>query len=338
MLSVLCIEALANCTVSNGVLRLPTVLSDDEYQEFRFNLRKSLLDGKIPFYKPIAVKVCSTKLQRVTNIDKDLDESYLGMIPQLIEAIIMPEEPVETVVGDWNMIDDKANRMFNTSRVIKSHSIPPSYLLYSKTFNSGPQYVSDFRYMVDKEKYGKNISNEPLKPLLKDSSPIVTISDNDIKSITLEMVFAQAAEEVTYMDIEKTIGNTKFMYLPVAQTYDLDSYLLISIMSQSNSEIAIGYKREIDESVLQAIFRNFGKRLLEDYEEQIKIETSPVHCFSTGNVDGMLSKPYIRTTSSIKSAAIVISLRYVGIFTLNVSSFNSYLNFNESKISAISFV
>lgn len=287
MLSVLCIEALANCTVSNGVLRLPTVLSDDEYQEFRFNLRKSLLDGKIPFYKPIAVKVCSTKLQRVTNIDKDLDESYLGMIPQLIEAIIMPEEPVETVVGDWNMIDDKANRMFNTSRVIKSHSIPPSYLLYSKTFNSGPQYVSDFRYMVDKEKYGKNISNEPLKPLLKDSSPIVTISDNDIKSITLEMVFAQAAEEVTYMDIEKTIGNTKFMYLPVAQTYDLDSYLLISIMSQSNSEIAIGYKREIDESVLQAIFRNFGKRLLEDYEEQIKIETSPVHCFSTGNIDGM---------------------------------------------------
>lgn len=287
MLSVLCIEALANCTVSNGVLRLPTVLSDDEYQEFRFNLRKSLLDGKIPFYKPIAVKVCSTKLQRVTNIDKDLDESYLGMIPQLIEAIIMPEEPVETVVGDWNMIDDKANRMFNTSRVIKSHSIPPSYLLYSKTFNSGPQYVSDFRYMVDKEKYGKNISNEPLKPLLKDSSPIVTISDNDIKSITLEMVFAQAAEEVTYMDIEKTIGNTKFMYLPVSQTYDLDSYLLISIMSQSNSEIAIGYKREIDESVLQAIFRNFGKRLLEDYEEQIKIETSPVHCFSTGNIDGM---------------------------------------------------
>lgn len=287
MLSVLCIEALANCTVSNGVLRLPTVLSDDEYQEFRFNLRKSLLDGKIPFYKPIAVKVCSTKLQRVTNIDKDLDESYLGMIPQLIEAIIMPEEPVETVVGDWNMIDDKANRMFNTSRVIKSHSIPPSYLLYSKTFNSGPQYVNDFRYMVDKEKYGKNISNEPLKPLLKDSSPIVTISDNDIKSITLEMVFAQAAEEVTYMDIEKTIGNTKFMYLPVAQTYDLDSYLLISIMSQSNSEIAIGYKREIDESVLQAIFRNFGKRLLEDYEEQIKIETSPVHCFSTGNIDGM---------------------------------------------------
>lgn len=287
MLSILCIEALANCTVNNGVLKLPTVLSDDEYQEFRFNLRKSLLDGKIPFYKPIAVKVCSTKLQRVTNIDKDLDESYLGMIPQLIEAIIMPEEPVETVVGDWNMIDDKANRMFNTSRVIKSHSIPPSYLLYSKTFNSGPQYVSDFRYMVDKEKYGKNISNEPLKPLLKDSSPIVTISDNDIKSITLEMVFAQAAEEVTYMDIEKTIGNTKFMYLPVAQTYDLDSYLLISIMSQSNSEIAIGYKREIDESVLQAIFRNFGKRLLDDYEEQIKIETSPVHCFSTGNIDGM---------------------------------------------------
>ena len=128
-------------------------------------------------------------------------------------------------------------------------------MLYSKTFNSGPQYVSDFRYMVDKEKYGKNISNEPLKPLLKDSSPIVTISDNDIKSITLEMVFAQAAEEVTYMDIEKTIGNTKFMYLPVAQTYDLDSYLLISIMSQSNSEIAIGYKREIDESVLQAFFK-----------------------------------------------------------------------------------
>lgn len=287
MLSILCIEALANCTVNNSVLRLPTVLSDDEYQEFRFNLRKSLLDGKIPFYKPIAVKVCSTKLQRVTNIDKDLDESYLGMIPQLIEAIIMPEEPVETVVGDWNMIDDKANRMFNTSRVIKSHSIPPAYLLYSKTFNSGPQYVSDFRYMVDKEKYGKNISNESLKPLLKDSSPIVTISDNDIKSITLEMVFAEAAEEVTYMDIEKTIGNTKFMYLPVAQTYDLDSYLLISIMSQSNSEIAIGYKREIDESVLQAIFRNFGKRLLEDYEEQIKIETSPVHCFSTGNIDGM---------------------------------------------------
>ena len=35
----------------------------------------------------------------------------------------------------------------------------------------------------------------------------------------------------------------------------------------------------------------------------------PIVIDISGKVDGMLSKPYIRTTSSIKSAAIVISLR-----------------------------
>lgn len=287
MLSLLCIKALADCTIRNGVLKLPYQLSNDEYNEFRNALRTSLLDGKIPFYKPIAIKVCSTKLQRVTNIDKDLDESYLGMIPQLMEAIIMPDKEVDTVAGSWLDIDDTANRMFNTSRVIKSYTIPNEYLIYCKSYDSGEQRVSDFKYLVDKAIYGKNISDENLKPLLRDSRPIVTISDNDIKSLTLEMVFAQAVDKINYLDIEKTIGNTKAMYLPVAQTYDLDSYLLISLMNSSNDEIIIGYKRDIDEGVLQAIFRNFGNRLLKDYEEQMNDETSPVFCFSTGNIDNM---------------------------------------------------
>lgn len=287
MLSLHCIKALANCTVRNGVLKLPTPLSSEEYNEFRQSLRKSLLDGKIPFYKPIAIKVCSTKLQRVTNIEKDLDESYLGMIPQLMEAIIMPDVNISTIPGSWADIDDTANRMFNTSRVIRSYTIPADFLLYAKSFDSGEQYIDSFKYRVDKKEYGRNISDENLKPLLKDSRPIVTISDNDIKSLTLEMVFAQAAEEVNYLDIEKTIGNTKAMYLPVAQTYDLDAYLLISLMNTTNDEIILGYKRDIDESVLQAIFRNFGERLLVSYDIAINEETSPVYCFSTGNIDNM---------------------------------------------------
>lgn len=101
------------------------------------------------------------------------------------------------------------------------------------------------------------------------------------------MVFAQAVEKINYLDIEKTIGNTKSMYLPVAQTYDLDSYLLISLMNSTNNEIILGYKRDIDEDVLQAIFRNMGKQLLEDYSENINNEVSPVYCFSTGNIDNM---------------------------------------------------
>lgn len=287
MLSISALESLANCTIKNGVIDLKREFEADEYNQLRSNLRNAILDGKIPFYKPIAVKVCNTQLQRVTNIDKDLNESYLGMIPQLLNTIIMPEEKVETDPGNWAKVDDNANKIFNTSRVIQSRTIPASYLIYGKTIDSGEQYVESIRFMVNKAKYGSNVSKESMKPLIKNLSPIVTVNDDDIKSITLEFVFAQAAGEVNYLDIEKTLGNIKDMYCPVTQYYDLDQYLLVSLLSRDNSSILLGYKQDIDESVLQCILNQFGRRLVDEYNNVKNGEVTNSLHFMSGNIDDM---------------------------------------------------
>lgn len=245
-------------TIKDGVIYLDKPLSEEEHKALCIRLRNDLIDGRIPFYKPIAVRITTSNLKRVINMDKNTDRSYLGMIPALNSAIIMPETIPDSFPGTWLDRDIETDKIFNPTNKAKGNLISPENRIYVRSFDNGPQYVESFKFALDKKKYGISLSDECCKPLIKDEAPIIYISENETSPVVLEMVYAISTGVIDYVDIDFSLRIIKKPYLPVRQIYNLSNYISVSLLSDDTATIKLTYMADIDEDVLQCIIRNYA--------------------------------------------------------------------------------
>ena len=258
---------LRDSTIKDGVVHLSRGLSEEEHKLLCKKLRNDLIDGKIPFYKPIAVRITTSNLKRVINMDKNTDRSYLGMIPALNSAIIMPESIPDSFPGTWLDRDIETDKIFNPTNKAKGNLISPESRIYVRSFDNGPQYVKSFKFALDKKKYGISLSNECCRPLIKDEAPIIYISENETSPVVLEMVYAISTGVIDYVDIDFSLRIIKKPYLPIRQVFNLSNYISVSLLSDDTSTINLTYMVDIDEDVLQCIIRRYAEYKLKDLEE-----------------------------------------------------------------------
>lgn len=283
MLSESSLQSLERCTIQNGMLTLGYGLVETEFIELQAKLRAALLNHCIPFYKPIAIKLKGVySVQRVTNICADLDRSYIGMMEEFEYCILMPDEGIKTVDTSWTRVKNKDDRALTVARGLRAQSLGRNNLVYVRSNDCGEITLDKCIYELDTD--SEDYQMIYTKPLITDAKPIVSISDKTGSMINMEFVFARATEEVSYRDITYTMGNIGCNYLPIAQTYGLEQYVLISPADVGFGKIKMIYKRHIDESVLQDIFRGFARRMLSNFESSRTLSTSPVTVFCTGQM------------------------------------------------------
>lgn len=260
-------NTLRDSTIKDGVIHLSRGLSEEEHKLLCKKLRNDLIDGRIPFYKPIAVRIATSNLKRVINMDKNTDRSYLGMIPALNSAIIMPEHTPDSFPGTWLDRDIETDKIFNPTNKAKGNLISPDSRIYVRSFDNGPQYVESFKFALDKKKYGISLSSECCSPLIKDEAPIIYISENETSPVVLEMVYAISTGVIDYIDIDFSLRIIKKPYLPIRQVYNLSNYISVSLLSDDTSTINLTYMVGINEDVLQCIIKRYAECNLKNLEE-----------------------------------------------------------------------
>lgn len=255
------IEALANCEVRNGCIYL-SGLSAGEFESIGAGLRVALLDRKIPFYKPVAVGVVGENyMSTVISLSGSIDRSYLSMLTPLYTYIVYPDEDLESAISiKWQRRQSESRRDITTNKNISDRCfhIREEDILTARTRDYGPVTPDQMFY----EDEG-GLSNTCTETLLRNQEPICVIRAEAKDTANVTMMLVKHYGTLNYKDIQQRIGvHNDFTPMPVRQEYSLEDYVIIRLaQNNSSGRLEMYYKADINEHVLENIFRGYGRHI-----------------------------------------------------------------------------
>lgn len=255
------IEALANCEVKDSCIHL-SGLSPSEFESISAGLRVALLDRKIPFYKPVAIGVLGeNQMSTVISLSNSVDRSYLSMLTPLYTYIVYPDDDLSSKISvKWLKRPSENRRDITTNKNISDSCfhIREEDILTARTRDYGPVTPESMIY-----ENGINLTGVSTETLLRDQQPICTIRAEAKDSANVTMMLVKHYGTLSYKDIQQRVGvHNDFTPMPVRQEYSLEDYVIIRLSQNSSSgKIEMYYKNDINEHVLENIFRGYGKHL-----------------------------------------------------------------------------
>ena len=245
----------------NGAIHL-SGLSKGEYESISSGLRVALLDRKIPFYKPVSVGVVGeNSMSTVISLSNSIDGSYLSMLTPLYTYIVYPDDDLQSDISiKWLKRPSERDRDITTVKNISDRCfhIREEDILTARTRDYGS-------VTPDKLLYEDNmgLSDVCTESLLINQQPICTIRAEAKDSTNVTVMFVKHYGTLNYKDIQHRVGvHSDFTPMPVRQEYSLEDFVIIRLSQGSSSgKIEMYYKTEINEHVLENIFRGYGNHL-----------------------------------------------------------------------------
>ena len=255
------VEALINCEVHDRAIYL-SGLSAGELDNMAMGLRIALLDRRIPFYKPIAVGVVGENyMSTVISLSSSIDRSYLSMLTPLYTYITYPDEGLQSAISlKWQRRPSEQKRDITTNKNISDlvFHIKDEDVLTARTMDFGP--VTPDKMFYEDEGGLTDVATETL---LVNQEPICTIRQEAKDTANVTIMLVKHYGSLNYKDIQKRIGvHNDFTPMPVRQEYSLEDYVIMRLAQDTSAnKIGMYYKTEINEHVLQNIFRGYGRHL-----------------------------------------------------------------------------
>lgn len=200
-------------------------------------------------------------MSTVISLSNSVDRSYLSMLPPLYTYIVYPDEDLESEISiKWIKRPSESNRDITNNRNIaeKCFNIREEDIITTRTKDYGA-VTPNHMYYED----GGRLTDTTTETLLINQQAICTVRAEAKDSANVTLMFARHYGSLGYKDIQKRIGvHNDFTPMPVRQEYSLEDYLVIKLKQDiSSRKIDMYYKTEINEHVLENIFRGYGKHL-----------------------------------------------------------------------------
>lgn len=223
--------ALATCKVSNGEIHFEMNLSNDDLKDIYEILRVAIQDGQLPHYKVIGISYTaggSTAEDYVSKL-RGANRSYIETYVQLQQVIfgeVKGECTYAKTLPIWRLVsNDKDIRSDNAS------------LLWAGSAESvRDSLICDI-------------------PILKTKNTGYILSLLVTMGTGFEDFDSYASELAQYN------RENKVQYAPVAQYFNLSSYLVIRRYHEGDERLRFTYKVDVNEAVLTQILNTYGRQL-----------------------------------------------------------------------------
>ena len=243
-----CLKPLADCQIQNGILTVPG-LSSEGYSLLATELRKAIIDYKVPHWKIIGVHV---KLGNGNQIEdfvtkcEGLNKSYAELLPVLKQVA--------------------AGKGGGEPAIIRARTGKSANCFYKKQ--------GDISFIADME---DDITTKTMFYESFPSSHIDFIKDVDILHAdygTFQALMYKGTGCISFNDAMKIIDayNTndaicssdmeKVTYCPMTAVYDLSQFVNVKLYKTGDNFLKLLYKTDIHESVLQDILTQFGEDIV----------------------------------------------------------------------------
>ena len=217
-------ERLAECTLDNGVLRVPG-LHGRELAKFCDELWRKFMLYEIEFYKPVGVYVTSSVTRfgvgdsNVTTKIFKTSESYLELFKSLSQLIYASVGSLEE--------EKQSNSGVIVTRI-------------------GDNVASSNGSLVVQ---GMGASGVP-ESLLPDVHILTRVDD----TVNMNLFCYKSHGFLSFQEVSSLLPNSS--YVPIAQLYDLTESLFIKRPEVGDDAIYFKYKKRINERVLEQILKN----------------------------------------------------------------------------------
>lgn len=229
-----CLESLVNCELHDGRLTVPG-FSSDRYRQLAQELRVAVINYSVPHWKIIAVYVKLKGLDQFVDFvtkPKNVSKSYAEMVPVLkrvaaargaIQSPFVQEFGVAyKEVGDLSFI-------WGSENVISTYNGSLKY--------EGSNGKIDFLHKVDIVETNSCI----MHAIMYKGTGVVS--------------FEEAQKIVQLLEWDQQVN---VVYCPMTAVYDLSQFFMVKPAADDRG-VLLRYKADIDEAVLQDIFRQFGE-------------------------------------------------------------------------------
>lgn len=222
--------ALANCSLQNGVLSIPSITDTETIKLVCSELRNTIIDSKLPHYKVIGMRIVSGSQHLLTDYitkTRDVSKSYAELLTATDKMIFA--EARGTCPGLAGDIPSSVIDELGFVMGVESHI----------TTSNGSLF-----YM------GEGVASVA-KSLVQDLD-VVDIHGN----ANIQFILRKGTGTFWFPDAGQFLRRTQFV--PVGQNYDLSTVLSVKLYEKGDTKIYFRYKENVDESVLEKILRNYG--------------------------------------------------------------------------------
>lgn len=246
------LKPLEHCKLENGRLYVEG-LSSLGYYNLAMELRKAIINYEVPHWKIIALHIKLGKFgQFVDFVSKPngINRSYAELVPVL--------KGVAAANGGGEPLSIKAH-LGQTANCFYKKPGDLSFICSTEnevTTRNGAIHYESFR--------GKEVQFLTDVDILKSESSILQCI---MYRGTGVVDFKEASKIISVYDINDAVcraaneGNQKLAYCPMTAIFDLSQFVLVKQPTMRDEHVQLYYKTDIDESVLQSIFQQYGSEI-----------------------------------------------------------------------------
>lgn len=243
------IKALENCSVENGVLRVPSINKENLGTMQKF-LRESLINYEIPHWKVIGISVTLANSRVIPDFitkPKGIDKSYAEILTPLQQVVLKEGggNPISAGLHEFKWSHSKHGEtgfIISQGKHVKSNS---DSLIYC---GESGKTIQTLKSDVDIMKFDSASS----------TAEMLILKSTGIKNLNITAkIISDFGHAISKLN-ENTSKGVYTRFVPISQVYDLSKFVNIGIYNNSDNFIKLNYKCEINEKILESILRNWA--------------------------------------------------------------------------------